>query len=113
MLEAEDAEEAEKVAQFLIQKDIQASKVEELLESQEYQECWHSRLVSEQGKRKPEAQASPNKPQDILGVVLNVLLVLSLEELFLVQPHPPVCPPLHLLPVLVNYALRILVLNIH
>ena len=113
MLKAEDAEEAEEVAQFLIQEDIQTSKVEELLESQEYQECWHSRLVSEQGEREPEAQATAYEPQNIFGVVLNVLLVLSLEELVLVQPHPPVCPPLHLLPVLVYYALGVLVLNIH
>jgi hypothetical protein len=40
------------------------------------------------------------------------LLVLGLEELVLVQPHPPVRPPLHLHPVLVDYALRILVLHI-
>jgi len=33
VLKAKDAEEAEEVAQFLIQEDVQASKVEELLES--------------------------------------------------------------------------------
>jgi hypothetical protein len=47
VLKAEDPEKAEEVAQFLIQEDIKASKIEELLESQKYQECWHSCLVSE------------------------------------------------------------------
>jgi hypothetical protein len=47
VLEAEDAEEAEEVAQFLVQEDVQTSKEEELLESQEYQDCWHSCLVCE------------------------------------------------------------------
>lgn len=112
MLKSKDAEEAEEVAQFLVQEDVQTSKVEELLETQEYQEGRHSSLVSEQGESEPEAQATANEPENVLGVVLNILLVLSLEELVLVQPHPPVCPPLHLLPVLVDYALRILVLHI-
>lgn len=48
MLEAEDAEEGEKVVEFLVQEDVQTTKVEELLETQEYQECWHCRLVSDQ-----------------------------------------------------------------
>ena len=112
MLKSKDAEKAEEVSQFLVQVDVQTSKVEELLESQEYQECWHSRLVSKQGEREPEAQATANEPENIFGVVLNILLVLSLEELVLVQPHPPVRPPLHLLPVLVDYTLRIFVLHI-
>ena len=109
MLEAEDSEKAEEVVEFLVQEDVQTSKVEELLESQEYQECWHRCLVSKQGEREPEAKATANEPEDILGVVFNVLLVLSLEELVLIQPRPPICPPLHLFPILVNYALRVLV----